>query len=367
MPQILGKTYSTGTLVLTVAIGIAGVIVARAIGAPLPFMFGSVVAVGAAAVARLEIGGARVAFPSDIRSLFVPVIGVAIGGSFTPALLAEAGVWAPSLLALVLYIPGIHLAGFLLCHRIGGFDPATAWYGSMPGGFIEAITMGEERGAEVALLTALQFLRLVLCILLVPLAFTLIEGGPVGSAAGVQLPGAERGLTLPDAAILTACGVGGWILSRRLPIPAAVVAWPMLLSGAAHLTGIVQGHPPAWLVQATQFVIGLTLGVRFSGIARGALVRAAGISASIVVGTLLVAALAGWLLGALVEESVAAVVLAFSPGGLVEMTLVALSLGLSTVYVTAHHVLRILLAVAFARLAGDAVLARIGRSGGRPQ
>jgi hypothetical protein len=45
------------------------------------------------------------------------------------------------------------------------------------------------------------------------------------------------------------------------------------------------------------------------------------------------------------------VFLAFAPGGLVEMGLIALSLNLSVVYVTAHHLLRIILAVAFARLA----------------
>ncbi|MCC5968641.1 MAG: AbrB family transcriptional regulator [Pararhodobacter sp.] len=56
-------------------------------------------------------------------------------------------------------------------------------------------------------------------------------------------------------------------------------------------------------------------------------------------------------------EPVPAVILAFAPGGITEMSLVALSLQLSAVYVTMHHLLRIVLAVIVARL-GLALLPR---------
>jgi uncharacterized membrane protein AbrB (regulator of aidB expression) len=46
------------------------------------------------------------------------------------------------------------------------------------------------------------------------------------------------------------------------------------------------------------------------------------------------------------------VFLAFAPGGVSEMTLVALSLQVSVVYVVLHHILRILLAIALARAIG---------------
>ena len=56
------------------------------------------------------------------------------------------------------------------------------------------------------------------------------------------------------------------------------------------------------------------------------------------------------LLRALVGEPVTAVFLAYAPGGLAEMSLIALSLHMSVIYVTAHHVVRIVLAVSFAKL-----------------
>ena len=57
-----------------------------------------------------------------------------------------------------------------------------------------------------------------------------------------------------------------------------------------------------------------------------------------------------------VGERWEAVFLAFAPGGLAEMALVALSLEISVVYVTVHHILRIILAVFVARIFAARVL-----------
>ena len=75
------------------------------------------------------------------------------------------------------------------------------------------------------------------------------------------------------------------------------------------------------------------------------------------VGIWAVAAVAGltalaYLIAGLVGEPARAVFLAFAPGGLVEMGLIALSLNMSILYVTAHHLMRIILAVSFVRAFG---------------
>lgn len=358
--RLWGTDYPVPTLAGTLGLALAGALLARAAGTPLPWLLGPVVATGLAAILGLRVAGAPPAFPTPLRQLFVPVIGVSIGGAFTPALLAEAQVWGASLLALLLYVPLVHLLGLALCLRAGGIDRATAWFGTMPGGFVEALTLGEEHGADPALLAAMQFLRLILCILLLPVAFSLWQGEVVGSAAGMRLPGSDHPLGLGDAALLLACAVLGFLAGTRTGLPAGVITGPLLLSGAAHLAGLVEGQPPAWAVQATQLVIGTSLGVRFAGVPRRALLRAGALSGTIVLATLLLALLAGIALGHLVAEPPEAIVLAFAPGGLVEMSLVALSLGVSPLYVTLHHVLRIVLAVAFGR-AGWSWIRRAGQ------
>ena len=52
------------------------------------------------------------------------------------------------------------------------------------------------------------------------------------------------------------------------------------------------------------------------------------------------------------------VFLAFAPGGITEMSLIALSLQISVVFVTLHHVLRIVVAISIAKLFAGRVLGR---------
>ena len=346
--HLLGKEYDPLALLGTMLIGLTGALLARWVGTPLPWLFGSVLAVGVAAFMGMKIASAPVQFPIEARFFFVPIIGVAIGATMTPQVLQEIPRWWPSFVALLLFVPLAHLTGFMVFKRIGKLDTTTAWFSSMPGGLIEAIAMGEENGADVRMLNLLQFLRLIVCILTVPTVFMLLEGGVVGSASGARIESAGV-LGVIDVIVLVAAGVLGLLLGRRIGLPAALITGPILLSGAAHLGGLTDASPPGWMVSMTQLVVGLTLGIRFAGLSRkeiglGLILTA--ITVSIALGLALVF---GVILSNLIGERIEAVVLAFAPGGVVEMSLIAISLEISVIYVAIHHVARILLAVFFGK------------------
>lgn len=326
------------------AIGIAGGLAAILVGAPLPWLLGSVVSVGCVAMfTRL-----RPEVPRDLRTWFVPVIGVSIGAAFTPDILADLGRWWPSIAALCIFIPAAHMSCFWALRR-AGLDAPTAYWGSVPGGLIESVFLGEEAGANVAILTMLQFLRLILCIMVIPLGFTIVTGEAVGSASGAVI-GGEVTLTPQDWVVLALCGAIGFLGGRTIGLPAAVMTGPLFLSGFAHLAGLVHGAPPHWLISLTQLVIGISLGCRFAGLAPSLLGSTMRMSAVNLVITLALAGLAALTLPPLVGEPWEAVVLAYAPGGIAEMSLVALSLEVSILYVTAHHVARIVLAIGAAKL-----------------
>ncbi|MCB2117168.1 MAG: AbrB family transcriptional regulator [Rhodobacteraceae bacterium] len=337
------------TVGLTYALGLAGGLGAKALHLPLPMLLGSLVAVGAAAILGTRPLGHMVQAPQSIRMLFVPVIGVAIGGSARPEILSEAPQWIPSLLALCLFIPIAHYTGYRLLSA-QGIDRRTAFYGAAPGGLVETVQMGEEAGADIQMLAMLQFLRLILTIVFIPLAFSWMEGHAVGSAGGAQVAGSAP--TFRDVALLTACGIVGAVIGLKLRLPAGHVLGPILLSGAAHVTGLTRAVPPGWMIAAAQIVIGTSLGVRFAGMPKRRILTALRLAVGNALAVIGLATLFSFLVAPVAGEPVRAVFLAFAPGGLVEMGLIALSLKMSILYVTAHHLVRIILAVSFARLFG---------------
>jgi uncharacterized protein len=334
---------------LTLLIGALGGWLAHLAHLPLGFLLGSLLSVGVIAALGWRPLGRQMTLPARLRFSFVPVIGVAIGGGFTPQVAGQALGWWPTLLALCLFVPLAHTLAFWI-YRRGGLAPREAFYGGVPGGLIESVQLGEEAGADVRLLTVLQFLRLILTIISVPMIFWAMTGQAVGSASGVAMVGADVVLGLRGVVALVLAGLVGVAVGRLLRLPGWIITGPILVSGVMHAMGWVEGVPPGWLISVTQVVLGAGLGARFAGVERAMLIRAGRLAVVNGVAALALAFVFAEGLHLLVGEPVAAVFLAFAPGGLAEMSLIALSLQMSAIYVTAHHVVRIVLAVTLAKV-----------------
>jgi uncharacterized protein len=336
-------------LVVTLALGTLGGLAARALHLPLGLLLGSIFAVGLAAILGVCVAGVGVGFPQGLRNLFVPIIGVAIGGAFTPDVLRQMPGWWISLLALLIYIPVAHGAGYFI-YRRGGLPKAEAFFGAVPGGLIESVVLGEEAGADERTLILLQFLRLILTIIAVPVIFLVLTGHSVGSAAGAQMGGDEATLSALDLAVLLLAGGIGYLVGRALRFPAAIMTGPVLASAIVHLMGWSVALPPGWAVGVTQVVLGSALGARFAGIRRAELARALWLATQSVGLALMLAFGFAWAVSGLVDQPIAAGFLAFAPGGLAEMSLIALSLKVGVVYVAIHHVVRIVVSVTVAKI-----------------
>jgi uncharacterized protein len=333
---------------LTLALGILGGMVAHALHLPLGYLLGSLGVTGLTATMGWRPLGRPVTLPGRLRASFVPVIGVSIGGAFTPEVLGQALGWWPSLLALCLFVPVAHGMGYWI-YRRGGLSKRDAFFGAVPGGLIESVQLGEEAGADVRLLTVLQFLRLIGTIISVPLIFLALTGQVVGSASGVALSSGAA-LSAGDVGVLALCGLVGVAVGRAAGLPGWIITGPLAASALVHGMGWVAGTPPGWLIAATQIVLGSGLGARFVGVERAMLCRAARLAAVNGVAALLLAWGFAEAVHVVACEPVTAAFLAFAPGGLAEMSLIALSLQMSVIYVTAHHVVRIMLAVSLAKL-----------------
>ena len=209
------------------------------------------------------------------------------------------------------------------------------------------------------MVTVLQFARIALVVTAVPLLFSLAQGEAVGSAAGVTISGGGP-LSLREASFLALIGAAGFFGARALRLPAGQILGPVVLSAVAHGAGLTDAAPPGWLVAVAQVVIGAGLGQRFSGVGGRMLARCFGLSALSVAAMLLLGAALGGVVQAIGTAPVEIMLLALAPGGVVEMGLIALSLSASPIFVTAHHMVRIIWTVAFALGAWRLLPARKG-------
>ena len=330
-----------GPLVLALVIGSAGGWAAAALKLPLAWMIGSMVATTLAALA-----GVKIAVPMPLRGVMVALLGLMLGSRFSPEILDRLADWALSLAVLAAYIAAAAGVGLLYFRRLARFDPVTAYFSAMPGGLAEMTIVGSERGGDARILALVHSTRLLLVVLALPFAFEALSG----VALGERPPPGEPLLSIApqDLVLLGACGLVGALVAKALRLPAALLLGPMVLSAIVHLAGMTEASTPLELVIAAQVVIGAAVGARFAGSGGAMIWRTilVGIGATLLLVTVtLVFAL---LLHSATELPLSALVLAYAPGGLAEMSLIALALALDAAFVATHHIARICLIVLLA-------------------
>lgn len=311
---------------------------------PLAWMLGSMFVVGAyALLARQHWPKPKVDL--RLRALMIVVLGVMLGSAFTPHMLDRWSEWLGLMGLMLVYVPMATACCYWIFRKLGGFDPTTAYFAATPGGLQEMTMVGEAMGGHAGSIVLSHTVRVFIVVMTIPFYFRLIEGMNVPSMP----PGASFGSLAPDdAGLLVASGLIGWILARRLRIPAAQLVGPMLCSAIVHLLGWSTAKPPVEAVAAAQIVVGASLGCRFSGIPLPHLLRVARLAAGSAVIMLGLALGMVLLFAEPLKLSRESLTLVLAPGGLAEMSLVALALGVEVALVSSMHVFRIVVVVILA-------------------
>ncbi|MDV7145103.1 AbrB family transcriptional regulator [Tropicimonas sp. TH_r6] len=323
-------------ILLGAVIGMISGALARWIGMPLPWMLGPMLGCGVAALAGAPVHG-----PSGLRVIVIPIIGVMLGAGFHPGLFDHIGTWTGTLLLLPGFLIMATFVSYTFYRRVGGYAPVDAFFCAAPGGLNEMIVLGGQAGGDESRIALAHALRVFLTISGIALVFALLLD--IRAVRGAASWVAVTDLSLLDAALLLACGVIGFYGGKWLRLPAPQLFGPMIASAAAHMLEWVTVPPPSLLVIAAQLTIGTVLGCRFAGVSLREMGRdmLLGLGATMLL--LCVTTVFAALLGPVAGTSLPQGVLAYSPGGLTEMSLLSLAMGQDVAYVSTMHVARIVM------------------------
>lgn len=330
-------------ILLALAIGTAGGWLANLMQIPLAWMIGAMTATTVAAMAGLPI-----ALPIVYRTAMVAVLGVMLGSGFAPEILDRVADWGLSILGLITYTVVSAAVVSVFLRRVAGYDRVTAFFSASPGGLSEMILIGTAKGGDERIISLTHTSRILLVVLALPFVLQWIFGFSPGPQppGGIPLVEAEA----LDMAVLTLCGVVGFFAARAIRLLAAAILGPMVVSAAVHLAGWSDAKPPTELVAAAQVVVGATIGCRFAGVGLRLVGRtilaSIGSTIILVAGCLLFATM----LSPVTDLPTIALFLAYAPGGVAEMSLIALALSVDAALVASHHIIRIFFIVVFTPL-----------------
>ncbi|KAB7709167.1 AbrB family transcriptional regulator [Bacillus aerolatus] len=276
------------------------------------------------------------------------ILGIELGQKINLSVLAIfQSHWMVIIVMLLLSIVLSLLSGFVLW-KFSRSDMLTSFFGTAPGGISAMPAVAEEVGANTAVVSIIQTMRVFLVILIIPVIVSMWAVNP-GDPMAVQstAPAFEIG-TAAWTIVLALVGWGGYYVGKQLKFPA-----PWLL-GSMTAIAIVQsfsssfaGHDmaaywPHHFIVLSQILIAVSIGSRFHKKMFVGLKQTLIVAFISTLGLIAAMFASAYLVSKVTGLAFITTALAFAPGGIAEMATTSVVLGADSTFVVAVQVLRIL-------------------------
>lgn len=318
----------------TLVYAVAGGVALGLTGFPAGWLSGAMLCVAIAALAGRPMG-----VPMPLARIVYVAIGIWLGAVVTPETLRGVTAWPLSILMLALAIVAMTTATAVYLRVVHGWDRLSALFAATPGALSQVMIMASEMGADLRAVAIVQSIRIAILTIGVPSGLALfgITGTPV------MRGGSFANQSLGQLAVLIAVCVAAALGLDRLRFPGGLMFGAMTASAVLHGGGFVDAGIPAAVINAGMIALGAIIGSRFSNTGFRILLSFIGAGlGSFVVAAAVAFCFVSLLLAALPLRTVDAII-AFAPGALDVMMILALALHLDPVYVGAHHLARFLL------------------------
>jgi membrane AbrB-like protein len=277
------------------------------------------------------------------------LVGAVIGALVQlPTLLRIASDW-PSVVLVTLGTLAISVAAGRLLAVDRDVTPVTGAFAMIAGGASGIVALARELGADDRVVTIVQYLRVLLVLLAMPLVTGFVFHPPTG--AGSLSSGPTR--WLPDLTfVLLAVGLG-LLVQRVVTAPATALLGPMLVAVALAASGVLGpvSVPPA-LENLGYALIGVRVGLRFTRASLRSIARLLPLATALIVAVIGACGLLGVLLAEVTGTDELTAYLATTPGGLFAVLATAADSGSDVTYVLAVQVIRVFAMLLLAPLLG---------------
>jgi uncharacterized protein len=328
-------------ILLSLGIGALGGGLLSLLHVPLAWMLGPMIFNIAASVR-----GVPVLIPHGVRVAVLCVIGVFLGGSFTPDLLARAGDWLFSLSLMIVFVPLITFVASEYFRRAANFDRATAIFSGAPGTLTAMVIIGGESGADERMIALTQGLRVVIVVILMPMVVTAVLATAPHEGSVLPDGGPFRAV---EGAWLGAAGLCGYVIAHVFKLPAAAMTGAM---------SVVTYRPPDGLLWLALWILGSAIGSRFSTVTAETFFRISKHAVAATTIIISVSALFAFLASWLTDTPYLTALLSFTPGGVAEMCLIAIAFDVDPAFVAVHHLVRIAILITVVPLAAKWLFTR---------
>ncbi len=288
--------------------------------------------------AAASLAGRPLAIPNNLARAFYIVLGMSMGAVATPQTVAGMATWPASILAVVIAMGAVTLGTVVYLKGVHGWDTQTAVFGGLPGGLSQVMALAAERGLDLRAIAIVQTMRVVILAVGVPAGLALF-----GLTGPARLP--EGALTVADApgefAIMVGLSVTVALVLLKSGFPGGLIFGPMVVSAILHGGDLIHVTFPTWFANLAMVALGAVSGSRFAGTPFRLVLSYLGAAIGSFAVAISITAAFALAVTALLSLRISDVIVAYAPGSIDAMMILALALRLDPVFVGAHHLARV--------------------------
>ncbi|MGU3434007.1 AbrB family transcriptional regulator [Actinomycetes bacterium M1A6_2h] len=312
----------------------AGWLLLDALGLTAPSLFAALVV--AVVFALTGVGPRRLPRPVSMaaQGTLAATIGLMVDTETLSALGDNA--IAAVLVGLATLVVSAGCGALLALHR--DVDPITGALALIAGGATGLVAIAKELGGDERIVAVVQYLRVALVVVTMPLVVTFVFHEQATSAVAAEDEGSQWwGTVFLVGAIVVGIALGMLI---RLPAPATL--GPLFVAGACELLGWPDGiSVPTLILPIAFMIIGWQAGLAFTMASLRAIGRIFPYAFVLVLLIAGICAVLGWVLSETTGVSMLTGYLATTPGGLAAVLAVSASTGAGVTFVACVQLIRL--------------------------
>lgn len=317
---------------LTLLIGSLGGAIAFSLSLPIPWLVGSLVAVCAAQSFGLSLNRPDKRLERLMRVLIGVVLGASIVSSFSDISL----LLLITILVAIIFTTLVTAFGTLYFLRLPDFKKLDSFLSSLPGGLSFLIALSGDLGKRFPKIALIHTIRVIVLVFTFSVLALLLNADQPEQSIKQSFHFGVDSLSWRLLVLVLVCGV----IAEKSKIAGSHVLFSLILSALAYQMQWVTTPMPELVTTIAMIVFGSLLGYELSLKPDRSYIKVISNSVVFTLVVMVAALVISLSMAAVVNEYYLLFLLALAPGGIAEISLIALALGFDAGFVAAVHACR---------------------------
>jgi uncharacterized protein len=325
--------FSLNFLIVLI-ISFPSAVIAEYLKIPLAWMLGPMLAISIA-----TLSGLKLKMPKLALSIILIILGLYIGNYIDKKLLYQTHKWIGTSAIMFIYIMICIVFVSKYLEKFAKYEKKTSFFSAAPGGLGPLVMLAEHEKSDISQVATSHLIRLIVIITVFPFVVDQFSNETV--LADEQFSFLDQNhyhlIYLIFASLVLI------FLFDRLKIPAPLLSGTLVASGILQISNLAYYQLPTQSIDFGLLILGASVGCRFAGKTLHEVYLNTKHSVVATLLLVLFSVIAAIAASFVIDKNFFSLLLAYCPGGIYEVAVIAIAFDLDPEFVAFHHIIRLLM------------------------